>query len=250
MKKMVITEKEKRIICIALASWGILLIGSGLIMNSTNRTIVEKKYTLKVNQKKVAESKTNEIKLKDMSLEINTPLSVDIKDYLENIEELDESTIKALKLDTSMININEAGTYTYTVSFKKKKYNGTFIIKAKKLPSVEITLKNISLVKGEALSTNLSTYIVETLSEEVKKNITLDLSTVNTTQSGNYQYSITYDGKLYTATITIYEPQTTIITPNANQNNQNKEKEDTTTTQPTPSPSPSPSPIPTENTEH
>lgn len=223
-----LTGKEKRIICITLSCWGIILIGSGLIMSTANRTITKKNYSLEITHKKVAEAKTNEIKLKDMTLEINTPLSVDIKDYLENIEELDEGVIKALKLDTSAVNINEAGTYTYTVSFKKKKYNGTFIIKEKELPKTEITLKNIRLAKNSALSTSLSTYVVETLTEEVKNNITLDLSAVNTTQLGDYQYSVIYDGKMYTATITIYEPHTTVITPNQSTEDEKEQTKDNT----------------------
>lgn len=228
MKK--ITGKEKRIISITLAIWGIILISSGLIMSASNRTIIQKKYSLDISQKKVAEAKTNEIKLKDLELEINSPLSVDIKDYLEDYENLETSILKALKLDTSMVNINQAGSYTYTISFKKKKYNGTINIKAKELPQAVITLKNLRLEKGAALSTNLSTYIVERLSDEVKNNITLDLSAVNTTQAGDYQYTVTYDGKLYTATITIYEPQTTIITPNqpTNENNQEETKNENT----------------------
>ena len=133
-----------------------------------------------------------------------------------------------------MVNINEAGTYTYTITYKKKKYNGRFTIKEKQLPKVAITLKNLKLEKGAALSTNLSTYIVENLSEEVKKHITLDLTAVNTAQPAIYQYTITYDGKLYTATIEIYEPHTTVLTPNQNQedskeNNTNPNTNTTTT---------------------
>ena len=149
-----------------------------------------------------------------MELEINNPLSLNIKDYLENSEEINESILKALKLDTSMININQAGTYNYTVAYKKKKYNGIFIIKEKELPKVEITLKNLSLEKGAALSTNVTTYISNELTDEVKNNIIINLKDVNTTQPGEYQYTVTYDNRLYTGKIWIYEKQTTIITPN------------------------------------
>ena len=178
MKKM--SVKEKRIVAATLGCWGILFIGSGFIMNINNKPVIQKNYLVSTNLRRVEEAKTNEIKLKDMELEINQPLSVDIKDYLEDIQNLDESILKALKLDTSMVNINEAGTYTYTITYKKKKYNGTFKIKEKQLPKVAITLKNLKLEKGSALSTNLSTYIVENLSEEVKKHITVDLTAVNT----------------------------------------------------------------------
>lgn len=211
---MKLTKKETKIISIALATWGIFLVGSGVSMNLMIKPQEIKKTKLEVVQKRVAEAKTNEIKLKDITLEINQPLSVDVKDYLENIKDLDISVIKALKLDTSMVNPNQPGTYTYTISFKKKKYNGTFIIKAKELPKVELTLKNLTLEIGSALSTNLNTYITEQLTDEIKNNITLNLTSVNTMQPGKYQYTVTYDGKLYTGTIEIYEPQPTIITPN------------------------------------
>ena len=221
---MKFTRKETKAISIALASWGILLIGSGGILTTMQEPAKVTKTKLEVIQKRVAEAKTNEIKLKDMTLEINQPLSVDVKDYLENIEELDDSVIKALKLDTSMVNINQAGTYTYTISFKKKKYNGTFVIKEKELPQVDLTLKNLSLEVGSALSTNLSTYINEPIADEVKNNITLNLTAVNTMQPGNYQYTVTYDGRLYTGTIEIYEPQPTILTPNSTDKTEEKEE--------------------------
>ncbi len=209
------TKKESRILSITLACCGILLIGSGFVMTKMPKEPIEKiNYTLDIDEQKVAAAKTNEIKLRDIELEINNPISLNIKDYIENIEEIEDSVIKSLKLDTSMVNINQAGSYTYTVSYKKKKYNGTFIIKEKELPKVELTLKNLSLEKGAALSTNISTYIVEELSDEVKNNIILNLKDVNTSQPGEYQYTVTYDNKLYTAKIWIYEKQTTVITPN------------------------------------
>lgn len=209
------TKKEKRALSITLACCGILLISSGIIMTKiTNKPIIKNIYTLNITEQKVVTSKTNELKLKDIEIEINTPISLNIKDYIENIEEIEESIIKSLKLDTSMVNINQSGTYTYTISYKKKKYNGNFTIKEKELPKVDITLKNLSLEKGAALSTNISTYIVEELPDEVKNNIILNLKDINTAQPGEYQYTIIYDNKLYTGKIWIYEKQTTVITPN------------------------------------
>lgn len=213
--KQRLTKKENRILSITIACCGLLMIGSGLTMTvAGDRTTVKKTYSLDITEAKVAQAQTNEIKLKDMELEINNPLSMDVKDYLENANEIEPSVLKALKLDTSMVNINQAGSYNYTVSYKKKKYNGTFVIKAKELPKVEIKLKNLSLEKGSALSTNISTYVVGDLSEEVQNNIVLNLKDVNTQQPGEYQYTVTYDNKLYTGKIWIYEKQTTIITPN------------------------------------
>ena len=165
-------QKEIKILASTIAVWGIFFIGSGSIMNKQVKPIVHTKYTLDIKEKKIAEAqaKTNEIKLKNITLELNTPLSVDIKDYLENIDNLDETTIKALKLDTSLININEAGTYQYTITYKKKKYLGTVIIKEKELPNITLTLKEITINTGDSLpsvdnTNDLKYYINETIPE-------------------------------------------------------------------------------------
>ena len=235
MKDTKITNKEFRALSITIASCGILLIGSGLIMSTSDQTVVQKRYSVEINERKVAESKTNEIKLKNMELEVNNALSVNVKDYLENYNEIENSVLKALKLDTSLVNISQPGSYTYTISFKKKTYNGTFVIKEKPLPEMELTLKELTIAKDTALSTDFSTYIVETLSDEVKANITLDLSKVNASQVGVYQYTVTYNGKVYTSTINVYVQN--IITPNTptdpeteNNNTENKENNTETNT--------------------
>lgn len=234
--KQWLSKKESRILSMTIACCGLLMIGSGLTMTTSGeRVTIKKTYTLDVTETKVAQAQTNEIKLKDIELEINNPLSLNVKDYIENVDQIEPSVLKALKLDTSMVNINQAGTYNYIISYKKKKYNGVFVIKEKELPKVEITLKNLSLEKGSALSTNISTYIVEELEDEVKNNIVINLKDVNTTQPGEYQYTVTYDNKLYTGKIWIYEKQTTIITPNT--------PDETPTPTPTPTPSQSPTPV-------
>ena len=206
------TNKERRALSITIATCGIMLIGSGLIMTTANTTTIKKQYSVEISQKRVASAKVNLIKLKDMELEVGNPISVNVQDYLEDPEELDTSVIKALKLDTSAINASEPGTYTYTIQFKKKKYNGTFTIKEKQLPQMQLTLKEISIPKGTALSTDLSTYVVQTLTDEIKNNTTLDLSSVNAAQVGVYQYSVSYNGQTFVSTINVYNQ--TVITPN------------------------------------
>ena len=115
-------EREIRILSITLAAWGIFLVGSGVMMNSKVKPVVETKYSLSIEKRKIAEAqaKTNEIKLKDFEIELNQPISVDIKDYLDSISNLSEETLKSLKLDTSLVNINEPGTYQYKIIYKKK----------------------------------------------------------------------------------------------------------------------------------
>ena len=70
-----ITKKESRFLSITIACCGIFLIGSGLVMSAnTNDTIVKRNYTVAVTEQKVSHSKTNEIKLKQIELEINNPI--------------------------------------------------------------------------------------------------------------------------------------------------------------------------------
>ncbi len=221
-----IDKKGKRILSITLAVWGITFIITGLILNAQDRTVVKRVYSVNVNSKKVAQLNANEIELKDMELEINNPLSVDVKDYLKNPESLEKSVIKALKLDTSMVNINEAGVYSYTVTFKKKTYTGKFTIKAKELPNFVLTLKEINLEVGDAISTNVSSYIKENLPEEIRNNLVLDLSGVTTTKAGNYSYTITYNKKIYTGKVIVTEKQVGIkvIKPGENPDETNKKE--------------------------
>lgn len=229
-----LTIKETRIISLALASWGIILTGSGLTMNLMTKPVPVAKNDLNVIHKRVAEVKSNEIKLKDIELEINEPLSVNVKDYLENANDIDDETLKALKLDTSMVKTSEPGTYTYTVSYKKKKYNGTLVIKEKELPNVDLTVNNLTLTIGSPLSTDKQIYVKETLTDEMKEAIIIDLTKVNTTKAGNYEYTVIYNNISYTGHIEVIEPQTKVILPpngtedkKDNQNNkENKEDKD------------------------
>lgn len=230
-----LTKKETRIISLALASWGVIMLGSGFTMKSMIKPNEVKKNDLEVVHKRVAEIKTNEIKLKDMELEINQSLSVDVKDYLENLADIDQEVLKSLKLDTSMVKVNEAGSYTYTISYKKKKYNGTFTIKEKELPNVDLTINNLRLTIGSPLSTDKQIYIKETLTDEIKNNILIDLTAVDTQKVGNYKYTVTYNGILYTGTIEVYEPQQKVLTPSngtedkEKPDNKEENKEDTKT---------------------
>lgn len=226
---MKFNNKEKRILSIIIASWGIFLIGSGLVMNNSIKPIIKTNYSLKISKKKIAQAqaKTNEIKLKDITIEINTPLSVDVKDYLDDIQNIKDETIKLLKLDTSLVNINQSGTYQYTVTYKKKKYVGNITVKEKELPNVKFTLKNLTLTTGDSISTNPRSYINEEISDEVINNLTLDLSEINNQEQGNYNYYITYKGTKYQGNIYIRDPGPIIITKNNNQSEQQSEQQNT-----------------------
>ena len=231
-------NKQKRTLSITLASWGIVMIGSGLAMNASVHPIVQTSYSLDINHVKVNEAKTNEIVLKEITIEINNPLSVNVKDYLENVEQIDENTLKALKLDTSRVKVSEAGQYTYTITFKKKKYNGTVIVKEKALPNVELKLKEIKLELGKALplpnETNnfdYSFYVENELTDEMKSNMELDITKVNTSVENEYGYDyyITYNGTKYQGKIIVYVPVPTYTV-----------QQEQTTTTPTTSQEPTP----------
>ena len=167
-------NKTKKITISTIAVLGVLCIASGVIMPLVIKGKEPKNVVkFKIIQKRVAKTKDNEIKLKDMESEINTPISVDIKDYL--VYDLEDKILKQLKLDTSAINVTVAGTYTYTITYKKKTYNGTYVIKEKPLPTIDkLTLKSLKLTKGATLSTDITTYIVETVPEEAKIAMELD----------------------------------------------------------------------------
>lgn len=222
-----VSSKEAKLISITLTIWGVVLVGSGITMNKLEKPKTVIKNDVEIVQKRIAQAKTNEIKLKTMELEVNQPLSVDVKEYLEEIETLDDDVIKSLKLDTSMVNPQEPGTYTYTISYQKKKYNGTFTIKEKELPKVELEVYDvIKMAVGTPLSTDLSTYVKGDLQQEVINNITLDISNVYTNTIGRYDYYVTYNGKMYQGKVEIYEPQLKVITPATSEEKEKAKEEE------------------------
>ena len=229
MKKQ-LSSKEKTILSIAIAVWGVVLLGSGLVLNAQDRTITKNVYSLNINQKKVAQQRTNEIKLKEVELEVNTPLSTDVKDYLEDIDNLDESIFDYLRLDTSTVKISEPGEYTYTITYRKKKYNGTIKIKEKELPNVLLQLKEVTLTVGDPIPTDLSAYINTPLTEEMKANITLDISQVKNNEQKEYPFVVVYNKQTYIGRVIVNNPKPTqsVITPGTDQN-PNKDKEKSTT---------------------
>lgn len=191
-----------------LASLGMICIVSGMTMPNLVKFENNNVGKLEVNQKQVTNAKTNEIKLKDINIEVGSTLSTNTADYLLNPEDIDESIINRLNLDISNVNNNSVGSYTYTITYNKKIYNGSVIVNEKPLPNVDsITLNSLSIEVNKELPKDINVYIKESLPIEVTSAIRLDISNVKTDIPGNYLYSISYNGKLYTNTITIYEPQ-------------------------------------------
>ncbi len=226
------------ILIMSLAISGIISLTSGAVLNKMefkpNRNV-----KIKVIEKRIAKKKTNIPKLKDIEVEVNVPISVDIKDYIENLEEIDEKILKKFKLDTSLVNVTEIGTYTYTITYKDKKYNGNVTVKDKELPAIDnMTLKNINIEKGSSLPKNLNDYIVEDIPEDAKDRIIIDTSKVNINLAGTYQYTVKYKDKTYTGTITVFESQPQVIIKeepeNNEQNNSTNNNESTEQTPTTP----------------
>ena len=146
--------------------------------------------------------------MNNLNIEVGSTLSTNTADYLLNPEDIDESIINRLNLDISNVNNNSVGSYTYTITYNKKIYNGSVIVNEKPLPNVDsITLNSLSIEVNKELPKDINVYIKESLPIEVTSAIRLDISNVKTDIPGNYLYSISYNGKLYTNTITIYEPQ-------------------------------------------
>ena len=242
---MKLTRKEKRILATTLSIWGFIFISCGIIMKTSIKPIIKTKYevTLKEDQLTEQQAKLVEIKLKDFEIEINSPLSVNPKDYLANQEEIEDDVIKALKLDTALVNTTQPGKYEYTITYKKKKYVGNIIVKEKELPNVQFTLKEIKIKKGEVLSGNKRDFINEEITDEVYDNMKLNINPDYSNNPGEYTYTIiyknvTYKGKIIVedieekivaeeekGPITVIEPSTTTPTPtkesteNTNQTN-------------------------------
>lgn len=213
-------DRHIRIITVsALSLLGILCISSGVMYNSLQESNVNEKILVVVEQKQVSKESDVDIKLKNLTIEVNTPLSVKIVDYLDSA--VPDEVLANLKLDTSSVNVTEPGTYNYTITYKKKKYQGIIVVKEKEVSNnalQSITLKTININVGTALPTDVSNYVIEPLTDDVKATMLIDLSKVNVNLAGSYQYTITYNNSIYTGTIVVTESQPTLSTDIGNEN--------------------------------
>lgn len=204
---MKLNRKEIKILAIFIAIWGLFFTGSGLVMKKNKKIIKKVNYKLDVKTKKSTQSQSKkiEIELKDIEIEINNPISVNTRDYLVDGENIDEKIIKQLELDTSLVNISQAGSYTYTIKYNKKKYQGTIKVKEKELPDMTFTLKEISLYVGESIPTDKKAFINETLPEEIYDKIKLEIPEIDTSMQNDYKYYAIYKNTRYEGTIKIRE---------------------------------------------
>ena len=95
---------------------GILSIASGIMYSSLQKKASKKTILVVVEQKQIQKEIDANIKLKNLTIEINTPLSIKIVDYLESA--VSDEVLANLKLDTSSVDVTKVGTYSYTVTYK------------------------------------------------------------------------------------------------------------------------------------
>ena len=215
---MNLNSKEIQILSIVIAAWGLFFVTSGTIMSQSKKTVTKKVYSIDVSTKQISQvqAKKNEVILKDLTIDEGTPISTNIKDYLENPDQITDTMINLLEkgLDTSAVNVNQPGTYTYTITYKKKTYQAKITIKAKELPKVKITLKEKNMPTTGTISRNIRDYIYEDITDEVYNNMILDLKEVIAHQKipGRYKYSIIYNDTTYYGDFIIHEPVEVSIT--------------------------------------
>lgn len=200
-------NKGIKVLLVSLTFSGLLSTTSGVILNSMNIKPTKNKINVNVVEKQVSRIKTNIPVLKDIEVEVNEPISVDVKEYISNLDDIDHSVLRDFKLDTSLVNLTQAGKYKYTIGYDGKIYNANVIVKEKALQTVKLQIKNLKFKLNEEIPTDVSKYVDTTLTPEMIQTIKLDLSKVNNKLAGDYQYTITYEDQLYTGIINIYEEQ-------------------------------------------
>ncbi len=206
---------------------GILSIASGIMYSSLQKKASKKTILVVVEQKQIQKEIDANIKLKNLTIEINTPLSIKIVDYLESA--VSDEVLANLKLDTSSVDVTKVGTYSYTVTYKKKVYKALITVKEtpKSTENLQsITLKTLNIKVGTIPPTDISNYIIEPLTDEVKSTMIIDLSNVNVNKPGSYQYTIKYNNSIYTGTITVTNDQPTLA-PSKEETLPTEPKEDT-----------------------
>ena len=204
-------SRELKILSIVIAVWGCILLRSGCTMLMYNDVEIRKVYTVRItsNETNEVQAKKIDIILKKVEVEVGKPLSTNAKDYIENIDQFSDLQQKQLSetLDTSLVNINQAGTYKYSISYKKKKYESIVKVIEKDIPNITFTLKAKIMPTTGTISRNKKDYIYEELTDDVYNNMILDLRDVEAHQStpGKYKYTITYKDTVYVGDYEIVE---------------------------------------------
>ncbi len=204
--------KSRIILVSSLTVLGLGMIGSGAYLELTTKQ--ENTNIENVNPDIPLEQELT-LTLKDITLPVNSALNLDVQNYIE--EPVAANILQNLILDTTKVDVSTVGTYEYTITYKDQTFTGNITIQeeiVEETPTepvtqsdIKLTLNTISLKLGESLPTDLSYYVSETLSDDIKQQMKLDTSDVIVNKAGSYQYTITYNGMYYTGTITITEDQ-------------------------------------------
>ena len=94
-----IKNKGTKILILSLTFSGLLSTTTGIALNNMKSNTSTDKIDIKVVERQVARLKSNIPVLKDMEVEINEPISVDVKDYISNIDEISSNALRAFKID-------------------------------------------------------------------------------------------------------------------------------------------------------
>lgn len=247
--------KTRIILTTLLAITGFGMLGSGFYLQFKDEPKTNKKpiinYESNNNHHDIVMKEEQKLKitLKEITLPINSSLSMDIQNYIE--ETLETTILQNMTLDISKVDTKLSGSYLYYIIYQNDIFEGKILIEEvttpdlnteevittpettpqeqpqEKLETKKITLKTITLKLGEKLSHDITSYINETLTEEEKQQLTLDLSNVNINLAGSYQYAITFQNMYYTATISIIEDQPALSTPENEENSNDQSTENT-----------------------
>jgi len=207
-------NKNVRMITVAtFAALGVMCISTGIAYNR-QETTTKKTVLVVVQKKQVSNQKEAVITLKDIKIEVNTPLSVKVLDYLDGT--VTDEVLANLKLDTSTVNVTQPGVYQYKITYNKKVFTGNITVLEKQVTTntiQTITLRALNIKVGTILTNDISNYIIENVTPEEKALMSLDITQVNSNVAATYQYSISYNNSVYTSTITVTEDQPTLSTP-------------------------------------
>ena len=209
-----IKNKGTKILILSLTFSGLLSTTAGIALNNMKVNTSTNKIGVKVVERQVARLKSNVPVLKDLEVKINEPISVDVKDYILNIDDISSNALRAFKLDTSLVNVTQAGKYSYIIQHNGKKYKGSITVKEKEKEEKIIEnlhIKNFSIKVNEQLPTEITSYLEDKVDTLDPSLIKLDTSKVDIHVAGAYQYTITYSNMLYTGTIKVYEEQATQV---------------------------------------
>ena len=191
-------DSKTRIITVATFTFlGIYSITCGAIYPKYQELKTPKTSFLLIEEKQVGIKKELQLQLKEITTEINIPLSVKIADYLN--EEVSSEILAELKLDTSEVNVQQPGEYKYKVYYKKQVFEGNVIVKEKEIEQQQNTLppitpKTITIYLNGQVPSDISAFVVDT------------------GVVGSYTYTIQYNGAYYQGSIYVIEDPTRVET--------------------------------------